>query len=170
MGSFFAAVVCLVLLLFLGTIIRFSFIGAARLKGSEKRLQRPELAEVESKWGVKLPESLGIYFRSEIVTRLNFYLAPPGSDQSKWWYMEGFLPLTCRDLSEWIKVTNVPGIPIALDASKGTYYIPFDSLRQNLQSPVLLRLPGRERKDVTVASTFDEFSKFEPRHVPREEE
>jgi hypothetical protein len=167
MGSFFAAVVCLLLLLFLGTIIRFSFVGAARLKGSEKRLQRPE---IESKWGIKLPQALETYFRSEIVTRSDFYLAPLGADQPKWWYMEGFLPLTCRDLSEWIEVTNVPGIPIALDGSKGTYYIPFDFLRQNSQSPVLLRLPGRGRKDVEVASSFDEFSKFEPKDVPREGE
>jgi hypothetical protein len=170
MGSFFATVVCLLLLLLLGTIIRFSFIGAARSKGSEKRLQRPELAEVESKWGIKLPQSLEAYYRSEIVTRSDFYLAPLGSDQTKWWYIEGFLPLTCRDLSDWIKVTSVPGIPIALNGSKGTYYIPFGSYRPNSQSPVLLRLPGRGRKDVEVAPSFDEFSEFEPKGVPPEGE
>ncbi len=168
MGSFFAAVVCLGLLFFLGVIIRFSFIGAARAKGWDKRLQRPALSEIESKWGVKLPQSLDTYFRSEIVGRSDFYLAPPGSDPSKWWYIEGFLPLTRRDVAESIKVTNVPGIPIALDASKGTYYLPFENLRQDSQSPVLLRLPGRERRDVKVASSVEELLRFEPRDVPDE--
>ena len=127
MGSLLTLVVCLALLLFLGTIIRFSFIGGARAKGSQKRLHRPELSEIESKWGVTLPESSQKYYQSEIVARSDFYRAPAGTNPSDWWYIEGFLPLTCRDVSEWIAATNVPGIPIALDASKGTYYIPFKS-------------------------------------------
>jgi hypothetical protein len=167
-GSFFAAVVCLGLLFFLGAIIRFSFIGGARARGSEKRLRQPALSEIEAKWGVKLPQSLETYFRSDIVGGSDFYLAPPGTDQSKCWYIEGFLPLTRRDVSEWIKITNVPGIPIALDASKGTYYLPFDSLREDPQAPVLLRLPGRTRKDVEVASSVEELLRFEPRNVPIE--
>jgi len=170
MGSFLAAVVCLGLLLFLGVIIRFSIIGSVRAKGSEKRLQRPEFSDIESTWGAKLPDSLETYFRREIVRRSDFYLAPPGSNPSEWWYNEGFLPLTCRDVSEWIKVTNVPGIPIARDASKGTYYIPFKSPQTHLQSPVLLRLPGRKQEDRQVASRIDEFLQFEPQAVPREAE
>jgi hypothetical protein len=169
-GSFFAAVICLGLLFFLGIMIRFSFIGKARRKGSEKRLQQPVLSEIEAKWGVKLPQSLESYFRSGIVERSDFYLAPPGSDQSKWWYIEGFLPLTRRDVSEWIKITNVPGIPIALDGSKGTYYLPLESLRRDSHAPVLLRLPGRARKDVEVASSIEELLRFEPRNVPAEAE
>lgn len=169
MGSFLLLVVCLALLLFLGTVIRFSFIGGARAKGSQQRLHQPELSEIESKWGVKLPESIETFYRSEIVARSDFYLAPPDSKQSEWWYIEGFLPLTRRDVSEWITVTNVPGIPIALDGSKGTYYIPFKSPKQQLESPVLLRLPGRKREDRQVASNIEEFLKFEPKDVPDEE-
>jgi len=97
-------------------------------------------------------------------------LAPLGSKQSEWWYIERFLPLTPRDTPEWIAVTNVPGIPIAIDASKGTYYIPFESLRKHLPPPVLLRLPGRERKDLKVASNFEEFLQFEAKDVPPETE
>lgn len=137
-------------------------------KGWQEQLQSPQRSEVEVKWRVKLPESLETYFRSEIVRRSNFYLAPPGSNQSEWWYIERFLPLTARDLSEWIAVTSVPGIPIAIDASKGTYYMPFESLRQQLPSLVLLRLPGRKREDVKVASRVDEFLQFEPKSVPHE--
>ena len=110
------------------------------------------------------------YFRSGIVRRSDFFLAPPGTKQPEWWYIERFLPLTPRDLSKWIGVTNVPGIPIAIDASKGTYYLPFESLRKHLQSPVLLRLPGREQKDLKVASGFDEFLQFEPKDVSAEAE
>ena len=167
-GPVLAIVVCATLLLVLGAIIRFSFIGAARKKGSQQRLQKPQRAEVEAKWRSKLPESLETYFQSDIVRRSDFYLAPTGTKESEWWYIERFLPLTPRDLSEWISTTNVPGIPIAIDASKGTYYLPFESLRQ--QKPVvLLRLPGRTRRDVEVASTLDEFVRFEPKAVPRDD-
>jgi hypothetical protein len=169
MGSFVALVVVLALLLFLGVIIRFSFIGPARTKGWRERVRRPEKSDVESKWNVKLPESVETYFRGEIVARSDFYLAPPGSKQSSWWYIERFVPFTCRDLPEWMAVTKVPGIPIAIDASKGTYYIPFEPLRRNLPCPILLRLPGRKREDREVASSFDEFMKFEPRGVAEEE-
>src|SRR5271165_1319911 len=118
MGSFLVLLVCAGLLLFLGTIIRFSFIGPAMAKGSEKRLRKPELSPIEAKWGVKLPESIEAFYRSELAERSDFYLAPPGSKQSEWWYIENFLPLTRRDVSEWMGITKVPGIPIALDASK----------------------------------------------------
>jgi hypothetical protein len=84
------------------------------------------------------------------VGRSDFFLVPPGSNQSEGWYIDRFLPLTCRNVSEWIAVANVPGIPIALDASKGTYYILFEFLQRSLRAPVLLRLPGRERKDLKV--------------------
>jgi hypothetical protein len=170
MGSFVAVVVVLALLLFLGVIIRFSFIGPARTKGWRERLQRPELSQVESKWEIRLPGSMEAYFRSGIVRRSDFFLAPLGSKQSEWWYIERFLPLTPRDISEWIAVTNVPGIPIAIDASKGTYYIPFESLREHLPPPVLLRLPGHERKELKVASNLEEFLQFEPKDVPPETE
>lgn len=161
-GALLAIVICATLLLVLGLIIRFSFIGTVRTKGWPERLQRPQCSEVEVKWGVKLPQSLETYFQSDTVCRSDFYLAPPGAKQSEWWYIERFLPLTPRDLSEWISATNVPGIPIAIDASKGTYYLPFESLRQQ-KSQVLLRLPGRNREDVEVASTLDEFVRFEPK-------
>ena len=168
MATLVTIAVVLGLLFLLGVILRFSFIGKARTKGWQERLQRPERSQVESKWEITLPESMEAYFRSEIVRHSDFFLAPPGSKQSDWWYVERFLPLTARDLSEWIAVTNVPGIPLAIDASKGTYYLPFEPLRKHLPSPVLLRLPGGDRKDLKVASSFEEFSQFEPKDVPTE--
>lgn len=169
MATFVAALVCLGLLFLLSVIIRFSFIRPARAKGWRERLGRPEMSEVESKWGIRLPESMEKYYRGEIVTRSDFYLAPRGSTQSEWLYIERFVPLTCRDISEWAAITNVPGIPIAIDASKGTYYVPFEPLRQQLSAPVLLRLPGRKHEERKVAASFDEFGKFEPKDVPEEE-
>ena len=168
-GALLAVVVCLSLLLVLGAIIRFSLVGAARTKGWQARLRKPQRSEVEAKWHVKLPESLETYFRGEIVARSNFYLAPPGSKESEWWDVERFVPLTCRDLSEWRAATAVPGLPIAIDGSKGTYYIPFEALRRHLSFPILLRLPGRKREDKSVATSFEEFMQFEPREVPADE-
>ena len=144
-------------------IVRFWIIGSARTSGWRVRLQRPEKSAVEANWNIRLPGSIETYFRSEIPSRSEFYLAPPGSEKSEWWYIERFIPLTCRDLIDWISVTNVPGIPIAIDGSKGTYYIPFEPSRQISLCPVLLRLPGHKREDRKVASTFDEFANFEPR-------
>lgn len=165
LGTVLAILLCAILLLVLGAIIRFSFIGTTRTKGWQQRLQKPQRSQVEQKWRVKLPDSLETYFQSDMVCRSDFYLAPSGAKQSEWWYIQRFVPLTPRDLSQWISFTGVPGIPIAIDASKGTYYLPFDSLRQQTPSPVLLRLPGRKRDDVTVASTLDEFIRFDPKPV-----
>jgi hypothetical protein len=170
LGSFFAALVCLVLLFFLGTLVRFSILGSIRHKGSAKRLCEPKLAEIESKWGIKLPDSLEAGYKNEFVGRSDFYLAPPSTNQPGWWYIEGFLPLTRRDVTDWIAATKVPGIPIALNGSKGTYYLPFESLRQQLPPPVMLRLPGRKRTDVRVANTIEEFFQFESKDVPSEVE
>jgi len=164
----FLAFIGLGLLFLVGVIVRFGVTRTAGKRELRERLQGPELSQVESKWGVKLPLSMEAFFRSETVARSDFYLAPPGSNQSGWWYIESFLPLTCRDVSAWVAITNVPGIPIALDASKGTYYLPLEALRQHLPSPVLLRLPGRKRQDRKVASSFDEFRNFEPKEVPAE--
>jgi hypothetical protein len=166
LGSVFAVVLCLGLLFLAGVIVWFGITGAKSRKGSRDRLHRPQIAEIEAKWRVKLPPSLETYFRSPIVDRSEFYLAPPG--QSEWWYIESFLPLTVRDLPRWISITNVPGIPIALDGSKGTYYLPFESLRQGSKTPVLLRLPGSKREDRKVASSFEEFISYEPKEPPAE--
>jgi hypothetical protein len=169
MGSIFVLVFVLGLAFLAGLIIWFGVTGARRRKGSRDRLHRPQLNEIEAKWRIKLPESLGIYFRGPIVDRSDFYLAPVASPQSEWWYIAEFLPLTVRDVSHWISITNVPGIPIALDGSKGTYYFPFEALRQSSSSPVLLRLPGSKREDRKVASTFQAFMTYEPKDVPPEQ-
>ena len=80
------------------------------------------------------------------------YLAAPGPGPSRPWFFAYFIPLTVRDLAEWIKITNVPGLPVAVDSDKGTYYLPFSGLRSG--SPrVLLREPGKPGNDIEVAPT-----------------
>lgn len=77
--------------------------------------------------------------------------------------------LTYRDLSRWISITNVVGIPIALDGSKGTYYLPWEVFREQREAPVSLRLPGRKKEDRKVALSFEESVKLEAKNVPAEE-
>jgi hypothetical protein len=166
-GSIVAIVFCAGLLFLAGTIVWFGVKGARNRKGRQEALHQPEIAGIESKWQVKLPSSLEAYFQSPIVDRSEFYLAPPGSAQSEWLYIEQFLPLTVRSLSRWIPITNVPGIPIALDGAKGTYYLPFAALREGT-SLLMLRLPGSKREDRKIAHSFEEFVTYEARDVPAE--
>lgn len=102
--------------------------------------------------------------------RCEFHLASRGSKQAKeWWYVESFLTLTHRDLSRWISITNVAGIPIALDGSKGTCYLPWEAFREQREAPVLLQLPGRKKENRKVASSFEESVKLEAKNVPAED-
>jgi hypothetical protein len=66
-----------------------------------------------------------------------------------------------------IKVTGVPGIPLALAAGEGAYYLPFEALRGGRPCPVLLQEPG-DRTPTEVAASADEFARFEP--VPPSDE
>lgn len=167
-ATWFVYFIIATLCLFLGVIVRFSILSSFRARGWRRRLRDPKIAEVESKWEVQLPRTLESFFRSDMVERCEFYLAPPGSDrESEWWYVAGFVPLTCRDVTDWIKTTRVPGIPLADDGSKGVYYLPFDQLRQGEPPSVMLRPAGRRAKDVVVASSVEEFVQFEPKAAPK---
>ncbi len=146
----------------LWAIIRFSVIGPRRSRGWQKRLRKPQVSEIESKWDVHLPPALETLFQSSVVERFEFYLAPPGTDRARWYYVSRFIPMTERDVSEWIATTKVPGIPIALDAGKGTYYLPYEPLRAGQETPVLLRAGGRKAKDTEVASSVEHFLRYQP--------
>lgn len=75
-GTVLAVAVCLLLVVLLGVIVRFSIIGPARTKGWQYRLRHPEIPEVEAKWGVKLPQAMDEFFRSEIVESSDFTSRP----------------------------------------------------------------------------------------------
>jgi hypothetical protein len=119
---------------------------------------------------VRLPRLLEEFYRSSgLVECFEFYLAPPGAGHPRW-YIAHFVPLTSRDVAEWLKVTGVPGIPIALDGDKGTYYLPFEALRQSGSPPVLFRAPGLGRQDTEVAPSLEDFIGFQRVEAPDEAE
>lgn len=149
----------------LWSIIRFAILSPRRTRGWQSRLRKPQLSEIESKWGVRLPRELELFYQTVVVEHSEFYLAPSGTDRSSWWYIARFIPLTARDVSEWIAATSVPGIPIALDAGKGTYYLPFETLRAGKPPAVLLQAGGRKAKDTEVASSIEQFIQYRPMEV-----
>ena len=144
-------------------ILRFSVFSSLRRRGAKDRLHKPNVAEIEAKWKIKLPRALESLYGSPLVEISETYIAAPGADREHQWHIYEFIPLTSRDLSEWLKITRVPGLPIAIDGDKGTYYLPFKDLKKSGAPPVLLRLPGLKGEDVEVASSVDEFMRFEPR-------
>jgi hypothetical protein len=148
---------------FLWGIIRWGIISEFRTRGWRSRLARPRLKEVEAKWGVRLPPVLEEFYRSGGGERFEFFLASPGSDRTPRWFIGCFIPLTVRDISEWVKGTKLPGIPIALDGDKGFYYLPFESLSGGGSCPVLHRDLGGSRPytDAEVAPSVEDFVRYQ---------
>jgi len=165
------ALACLAGCLFVLWVFIFSVIVSEwRTRGWQSRLAQPRLEEVEDEWQVRLPRALEPFFRSSgVVECFECYLAPPGAERMRW-YVEHFIPLTKRDIAEWIKVTAVPGIPLASDGSKGIYYLPFEALRRGEPPPILLREPGPGGNDREVAPSVEDFVRFQPVEVPEEDD
>jgi hypothetical protein len=128
-------------------------------------LRQPNLAEVAAKWNIQVPPSIELLFQNVMVEESEFYLRPPGSDSSIAWYIEHFIPFTANDLSEWLKITGVPGLPIAVDGSKGVYYLPFDDLHLGKPPRVLFQSPGKKPPE-QVALTIENFLRLEPVEMP----
>ena len=152
---------CLVLL---WAFVRFSVISQWRTRGWQKRLRQPQVDTVAAHWQVQLPAVLESFYRSSDVIELEeFCLTGSVSPPATKWFVHGFIPFTVVDLSEWIRITGVPGLPIATggEDGKSTYYLPFESLRHGLPAPVLLR-PAGGLPDVVVAPTIEDFTRFQP--------
>jgi hypothetical protein len=150
--------------------IRFGIISEHRTRGWKDRLPHPRLDEVEVRWGIRSPRQLEAHYRAKSIAELaEGYLAPPGPGPSRRWFVASFIPLTIRDLDEWVKITNVPGLPVAVDGDKGTYYLPF-SVMQGVSPPVLYRGPGKPGDDVEVAPSLEDFLRFVPVEVGQEGE
>jgi hypothetical protein len=165
------AVACAaVIVAFLWIYMRFAIISKYRTRGWKNRLPHPRLEEVEGRWGLRLPRQLEALYRAGGVAELaEVYLAPPGRGPSRRWFVAHFIPLAVRDLAEWIKITNVPGLPVAVYGDKGTYYMPFSS-PQSGSPPVLLREPGKPGNDIEVAPSLEDFLRFLPVEVGEEDE
>lgn len=139
-----------------------SLISDVRRRGWQDRLAQPRPEEVEARWRVRLPRVLVEFYRSRLAERWgDFYPAPPTTEHPRW-FIAQFIPLTRRDLGEWM-TSMVPGIPIALDGNKGFYYLPFEQLRGGGSCPVLHRnLGGRwPSTDTVVAPSVEEFVQFQ---------
>ncbi len=150
--------------------IRFGIISEYRTRGWKDRLPHPRLEEVEVRWGIRLPRQLEALYRVGGIAELaEVYLAPPGPGPSRRWFVAFFIPLTVRDLEEWIKIANVPGLPVAVDGDKGTYYLPFSGL-QGGSPRVLLRGPGKPGNDIEVAARLEDFIRYLPVEASGEDE
>jgi len=138
----------------LWAIVRFSILSSRRTRGASARLRRPDLAGVERLCGFPLPPDLASFFLEDpMVERAEFQLVDTTKDPPIRWDIDGFFPLTPTDVREWRTISRVPGVPIAGDFDKGTYYIaPDGSIR--LQS---LNVKGR---DVPVAANIGELRSF----------
>ena len=149
--------------LVLWAIVRFSIVSPRRTRGWRDRLRKPNLSEVESQWNLRLPRSIESFFHGDLVELSELYFSPPGADEVRW-YVAHVIPFTSRDLSEWSKITRVQGLPIAVDGSKGTYYLPFADLRQG-KSTVLFRGAGKNQQDRQVATSIDLLKRFRPMEI-----
>jgi hypothetical protein len=146
--------------------VRFSVIGAWRTPNASSRLGHPHLDEVSAEFGVSLPNVLDRFYRKDDrVRRSDFYMRPPGVESPQW-YIACFISLTRIDINEWLAATGMPGIPLAIDGDKGTYYLPVDALRKDIPVPVLFREPGRAKRDVVVASSIEEVGRFQAQEAP----
>lgn len=149
------------LLLLLWWMVRFAVFLPRRTRGWQDRLPFPNRKDVEARWKVRLPDSLDRLFDRAWIQNRDFYLAPPGVAPSHWLWIDRFIPLTVRDVSAWLILTSVPGIPIAMDGRDRAYFLPFDDLRRGGPVPVWLHLDRRNYK--VVAADIDQFMSLEPR-------
>jgi hypothetical protein len=109
------------LLLTLFTIVRWSIVSPMRRRGSRARLRRPDANGVAQLCGISVPHDLVEFYRTDprVTAELLTLRAPDGHE----WDFAAFNPLCVPDVSEWRKITRVPGFPIATDILKGVYYV-----------------------------------------------
>ncbi len=146
-------------LLVLWVFVRFTVISEWRSAAGRAASRSPAWRNWRLSGTFDCPP-LEAYYRSGVVEHGECYLVPPGVEDQRW-YVVHFIPLTKRDVAEWMKITAVPGIPLALDDSKGVYYLPFAVLRRGEAPPVLLREPGLAHQDREVAPSVEDFVRFQ---------
>ena len=154
----FVAGFCFVLL---WASIRFGVISNQRTRGWQNRLRQPQLEEVAAHWNVTLPAALETFYReTSWIERGEFRLARSASPSESRWHVHSFIPLTVRDLKQWIAITDAPGLPLATggDDGKSVFYLPFDALRRDARAPVLMRPAGLPV--VEVACDIEAFARF----------
>ena len=152
------------LLLFLGVILRFSFIGPRRTRGARQRLRHPDIRGLEALCGFRPPpELIAFYKETPFIELTEFSLLDHSQTPPAEWIVGAFDPLTLVDTRELLKASGAPGIPIAIDIEKGTYYV-------DRAGTVRLFSPNVEGNDAPVASSISEFATFEVRQNLDDEE
>jgi hypothetical protein len=141
-------------LFLLYSIVRYSIISPWLTRGDRQRLRTPVVDGMEKACGFEPQAGLVRFYETcPFVERMEFYLvdraaAPPAS-----WEIGAFIPLHIKDIRESQKIMRVPGIPIATDMDKGTYYI-------GSSGAVMLMSPNAAGGHVIVAPSIEHFSKF----------
>lgn len=140
------------LLYLLWAIIRFSIVAPFRTRNAAARLRQPDPGGIEALVGFPVPAALVEFYASwPHLGKTEYYLVNPSTGRS--WFIGGFQPLSRVDAKEMISASRVPGLPIAGDMDKGTYFIS-EGGQVELWSP---NLPaGREQ----VAGSILEFAQF----------
>jgi len=158
---FFAFLALLVLALV--AMIRFAFLAPRREKGARKRLRHPDIRGIESVCGFAPPPELkAFYVDFPHLERTEFALVDHSKTPPAEWVIGTFHPLTLIDVKEGLAASGVPGIPIAIDIEKGTYFI-------DRAGSVKLSSPNTKERETLVAPSIGEFAKFEARDLPNEE-
>ena len=144
------------LLLVLGTIVRFSIVSALRTRGAAGRLRQPDLQGVENLCGFRLPPELrDFYARSPLVGMSEFNLVDKRTAEPRTWFIGAFVPLTPVDVREARSISNAPGVPIADDGDKGVYYL-------TSSGTVRLQSPNLDEGDTLVAENIATFQGMTP--------
>lgn len=160
-GYIISGVVILIGVLLLAVIIRSSLASGGRSHDWKERLRQPQIDDVAANWKVNLPTVLETFYReAEFIDREMYYLTRSHSSRDEKWFVSGFIPLTPLDLKEWIKITRVPGLPLATGGENGKsiYYLPFEQLHADPPTRVMMRPDGMP--PVQVAASIEDFVRF----------
>ena len=141
------------LLLTLLAIVRWSIISPIRTRASRARLQQPDAEGVARLCGMPVPSDLVEFYRTDprVAAESLTLRAPDGHE----WDLGAFNPLCVPDVTEWRKVSRVPGIPIATDILKGVYYV-------SAEGAVMLASPDGTAMVAPDVQTFRTYVVVEP--------
>lgn len=151
------------LLYLLWVIIRFAVISDIKTKGAKGRLRVPDPDGVASICGFRPAREIVEFFQSaDVIECPEFHFVDTRSSPPKGWFIGGFIPMTPVDAREWLKITQVPGLPIADNCDGGVYYLASSG-------SVYLSAPRSHKTDLLVADTIEAFTKFSRMESPGDE-
>jgi hypothetical protein len=143
------------LLITLWGIIRFAIISPIKTKGARDRLRKPNISGVKALCGFEpSTELVDFYTNCKFTEKMEFSLEDQSQTPSKKWFIGEFFPLTALDVKENLIISRVPGIPIADDMNKGTYFASKDG-------SIFLSSPN-EQQQLLVSTNIQAFSNFVP--------